>query len=388
MSLRIAFTLIGGRNWTGGYNYLLNLLRVLSEHAPGEVHALLLAGTDVGDEELGPFLTIPDCEVHRTPLMNESQRTALQLRCLVLGADPGIQEILRHHRIDLVFESALFLGWRLRVPAIAWIPDLQHRFLPHLFSRSAWLKRELGFRAQVASGRFIMVSSEDTRSHLERLYPRAAGRVRAVRFAVKPGRAASAHELQTVREHYGLPDRFFFMPNQFWAHKNHLLVIQALELLFTQGECPIVVASGKQLDPRSPGHFDSVRRRVHASALETHFRMPGLVPYEHVHTLMQAATALVNPSLFEGWSTTVEEARANGVPMLLSELAVHREQAGDEAFYFGLADAAGLASALRRFDPERLGSREERRERAAGEAVKRMQKFAQEFLLVARSAFV
>jgi glycosyltransferase involved in cell wall biosynthesis len=50
--------------------------------------------------------------------------------------------------------------------------------------------------------------------------------------------------------------------------------------------------------------------------------------------LARAAIALINPSLFEGWSTTVEEAKSLGVPMLLSGIALHREQAGTRAQYF------------------------------------------------------
>lgn len=33
----------------------------------------------------------------------------------------------------------------------------------------------------------------------------------------------------------------------------------------------------------------------------------------------------VNPSFYEGWSTTVEEAKSIGVPLLLSDIPVHRE---------------------------------------------------------------
>ncbi len=42
---------------------------------------------------------------------------------------------------------------------------------------------------------------------------------------------------------------------------------------------------------------------------------------------MLCSTALINPSQFEGWSTTVEEAKSLGVKMLLSDLEVHKEQA-------------------------------------------------------------
>ena len=66
---------------------------------------------------------------------------------------------------------------------------------------------------------------------------------------------------------------------------------------------------------------------------------------------MNASTALLNPSLYEGWSTTVEEARSAGVPMLLSDLTVHREQAGDRAAYFSGGDAEGLANLLQSYQP-------------------------------------
>ncbi len=71
-----------------------------------------------------------------------------------------------------------------------------------------------------------------------------------------------------------------------------------------------------------------------------------LVPRRHVISLMRTCMALINPSFFEGWSSTVEEARALGVPMLLSDIAVHREQMESTAIYFNAADAAGLAGKL------------------------------------------
>ena len=53
--MRVAFSLIGGKNWTGGYNYLLNLLGVLASETPDAVQPVLFAGVDVPEEELAPF---------------------------------------------------------------------------------------------------------------------------------------------------------------------------------------------------------------------------------------------------------------------------------------------------------------------------------------------
>ena len=49
---------------------------------------------------------------------------------------------------------------------------------------------------------------------------------------------------------------------------------------------------------------------------------------------MRGAAAVVQPSLFEGWSTVVEDARALGKRVFLSDIPVHREQRPAGAVYF------------------------------------------------------
>jgi glycosyltransferase involved in cell wall biosynthesis len=79
-----------------------------------------------------------------------------------------------------------------------------------------------------------------------------------------------------------------------------------------------------------------------------------MIPLPDVYALLRVSTALINPSRFEGWSTTVEEAKAFGVPMILSDLDVHREQTGGTARYFRTDDPAALADHLARManDPQ------------------------------------
>ena len=60
---------------------------------------------------------------------------------------------------------------------------------------------------------------------------------------------------ETVIREYRLPPHFFYLPNQFWKHKNHMLVIEALGLLKRQGSEVVVVATGNPLDPRHPEYF-------------------------------------------------------------------------------------------------------------------------------------
>jgi hypothetical protein len=75
----------------------------------------------------------------------------------------------------------------------------------------------------------------------------------------------------------------------------------------------------------------------------------GEVPFEDLLSLLRCASLVIQPSEFEGWSTTVEDAIALGRPLTCSDIATHREQAPDAAF-FGVNDAATLAGYLAKRD--------------------------------------
>lgn len=345
--IRIAFTLIGGKNWTGGHNYLLNLLRVLAEEKKKSVTPVLFFGTDVDKDEIKPFSQVSGVKLVCTPLINQSRRMRSLASSLILGCDMQIRELFHQQQIDIVFEAAQFFGSKLGLPAIAWMPDFQHRFMPHLFTRIGYWKRELGFRVQVASDRTIMLSSEDSRRICEQLYPATRGKIHTVRFSVPAPIIPTPDEARAVADLYGLPEEYIFMPNQFWKHKNHMLVVQGLSLLREQGHQIVVAASGKQIDPRNPGYFLELKAAIDSAGLTDSFRLLGFLPYEHLTPLACASIALLNPSHFEGWSTTIEEARSLGVPMLLSDLAVHREQASEKATYFDRYSPESLAGAIK-----------------------------------------
>ncbi|WP_310446594.1 glycosyltransferase family 1 protein [Thiobacillus sp.] len=381
--MRIAFTLIGGKDWTGGYNYLLNLLHVLGQHQQDRLTPVLFVGEACTEGDIASFAAIPGVELVRTPLLNAARRTVSLIQAMLLGQDASVRRLFQDHQIDVVFESAQFFGWRLGTPAIAWIPDFQHKVLPHLFSRSAWWKREIGFRAQVLGGRIIMLSSEDARRACEQHYPSTRGRTRTVHFAVPPGPRIQYSEARGIADSYGLPEQYFFMPNQFWRHKNHGLVLEALIILRQRGGQVVVAASGKQADPRAPDYFPAFRDRLEQAGMQDMFRLLGMIPYPHLASLMRASTALLNPSLFEGWSTTVEEARSMGTPMLLSDLDVHREQMGENARYFDRHSAQSLADALDGFVPLSVIEREQRVDEARAVALQRVEQFALDFVELA-----
>jgi glycosyltransferase involved in cell wall biosynthesis len=348
-SLRVAFTHIPRRLWAGGYNYQSNLFAALDRFRPGEIAPVLFAGTDGDDADLAPMAAIPGVEIVQSAAFTGGRGL---LAALALGLDRGAAAEFRAHQIDAVFQTRRFFGWRLPYPAVIWFPDFQHRRLPQLFPAVARWRREAGFRIQIASGRTVMLSSESAHRDFRTFYPRAKNEVCVVRFATGPSPAfLNANPAEIVAQ-YQLPEKYFYLPNQFYTHKNHQVVVDALAILAQRGFDVVVCASGSTEDRRERGYFDEVMARVRSRGLERRFRHLGMIPLSHVYALLRACTGLINPSRSEGWSTTVEEAKSFGVPMILSDLDVHREQAGGTASYFGTDDPATLADHIVRVAQE------------------------------------
>jgi glycosyltransferase involved in cell wall biosynthesis len=364
--MRVGFTLIGRQPWIGGYNYLLNLFRALGKYAPDEIEPVLFVGNDSSNRALNGFKKILNGNVIVSHLFDHHYYGLRITRSLILGKDNGVERVFKSHGVDVV-------------------PDFQHRHLPDMFSTAAYWKRELGILVQILSGRTIMLSSKNAKYDCEKFYPFAKGRTFLIPFAVEFPPDVLAKEPAEIKEQYQLPKDFIFLPNQFWKHKNHEVVIKAMRILKDRGKNILVAASGQIEDPRHPQYYDNLQELVRVLKITEHFRFLGMIPYEDLIGLMRASIAVINSSLFEGWSTTVEEAKSLGVPLILSDIPVHHEQAKESAFFFDPTSPVSAANAIEiALDTCKPGPRLQQEEIAASAAVNRSRAFVRDFEEVLR----
>jgi len=344
---KIAFTLPYFKNWIGGYNYILNLISVILNDDSKNIEPVLFLGKDILEEDISPFLNIKRLLIVRDKHFNLDNKNLRLLITLISGHDAKALKIFRKYDINIVFESAQFYGTKFQIPIISWLPDFQHRYMPDKFSFISYWKRELGFRKQTSSSRVIMVSSESSKNDCEFFYPLSKGSVYAIPFAViNIQNDITEDSINEMRNKYSLPNSFFFLPNHFWVHKNHLCIIEALKIIKKRGIFIKVIATGNPYDPRDSNYFSSLMKKIDEFEIQNYFNFLGIVPFSDFQILLHKCTALINPSYFEGWSTTVEEAKATNTPMLLSSIAVHKEQAGENAFYFNPDSPIELANLL------------------------------------------
>jgi len=364
----------GGSTWIGGLQYTFNLVRALRALPAAErPRVTLFVGEQHPQEE-----SEPDVPLVRLPPPaegGEEDRFA------------AFQEILLARGVDLIYPCMNPMPGGFPVAWLAWVPDLQHRRHPEFFSSRQIAQRDEQHARLAASPALIVLSSENARQDFESCHPAAAMMLRVLPFATVPRADWFEADAAAVVRRYGLPARFLLIANQFWVHKNHRTAFEALDILARRGDGPHLVCTGLDADPRRPDHVPALRAFLHERRLSDRVTILGLVPRLDQIQLMRMAAAVLQPSLFEGWSTVVEDARALGKRMILSDIPVHREQDPPGAVYFDPRDPAQLARQIQAtWGSSPAGGDPSAEARARSAQPGRVNAYARRFLEIAKDA--
>ncbi len=339
-------------NWLGGVNYYRNLIAVFD--GAGEVGIRFHVFTNnpgfFADMTLSPRVV-----VHRVPML-QHRTPEWFLRKIVAaatGRDPMLVRLLRQTGVSAIAFSHVPGASAAGIPCLPWIPDFQSQRHPEYFpARVVDVEKR---RAQDwLKGGGLIVSSLAARDDAVALFGADPAQLHVMRFAPRLDAEAilSPALRDEVLARHGISRPYFFLPNQYWQHKNHGVVVAALQRLKDDGqEMPLVISTGKTLDPRKPGYFNEVENKVRAAGLTDCYRILGVIDRQDMLVLLAHSLAVINPSRFEGWSSSVEEAKAFGKALIVSDIAVHREQVAGRtmADLFGTDDADALAGLLRKY---------------------------------------
>jgi glycosyltransferase involved in cell wall biosynthesis len=235
------------------------------------------------------------------------------------------------------------------VPTIGWIPDFQHRHWPEFYSKASLASRDRAYRQLAERSGLILLSSESARNDLAGFLPEQTAKARVLPFpslfAFQQPEPADPHA--TVAK-YHLPEKFALVANQFWQHKNHRVVVEAIALLKARRLRIPVVMTGQPSDFRDPQNrtVSELLQRIAEAGLVNDVTMLGQVPYGELIAFMRAAAVMIQPSQSEGWSTVVQDGKALGRPLICSSIPTHREQAPDALGFFDWNQPDQLADLL------------------------------------------
>jgi glycosyltransferase involved in cell wall biosynthesis len=365
--MKICLSSVADTNWMAGVYYLTSLIRALRSLPVSEQpEIMLLASSHTADlycnEGIQSLVDLSVTDAAKDNSSNSSLRGLLR-RFLRSGVetldsrgglkasiqrytDRSLEKMLRQERVSLIYPWFRSLGREFGVPWLPWIPDLQHRYYPHFFSHAELKRRDVNFARLGHDAQRIVLSSRACLDDFDRFFPGNRDKLRVLNFRTVSDVAWFENARLATLSEYGLPDCYFMIPNQFWVHKNHRVAFEAVKILTDRGFEMNVVCTGSTADYRKPDHFGQLMDYAKASGIVSRIRLLGFIPRGVQIQIMRRSMALIQPSLFEGWSTVVEDARTLGKRVFLSDIAVHREQALPGAVLFDPSNAEALADSI------------------------------------------
>ena len=336
-----------GNGWLGGVNYFRNLFVAVKSLPNSQIEMILFTGRSTDVSHFEGYV-----QIVRSSLLEQDSFARLVRKGIqkIFKRDVFIYLLLRKHRVNFLSHSS-YLWCDCDIPAMPWIPDFQVFRMPNMYDSQRLNRLNKTYTSYAKYGNCMLLSSYSAKKDLEK-YIDVSVDSKVLQFASTLMGGIKWRGYEDIALCYQFDRPWFHLPNQFWAHKNHLVVIEALKLAREQGHDLLVVATGNAQDHRNPDFIEGLKNTVKSYGLESSFLMPGIVPYEDMFSIMRHAIAVINPSKFEGWSTSVEEARSLGKQTILSDIDVHREQSPVRCHFFKPDNAMELSKLLIRLNLE------------------------------------
>jgi glycosyltransferase involved in cell wall biosynthesis len=328
--------------WIGGTIYIYNVLKALD----------LLSKSGIEMPKINIFISRIDekkLEFNFPNLvydivyydLNKIQKTLNKIS-LKLGLK---QIFVIKYKDPLDFLFPVFINWvyfekTLIKNQFFWIPDFQCFHLPQLFSKQDVELRKEQYNWILENTKNLVLSSNAVKNDLLSLYhKRNYPNLYILRFAT-----FNEYPEKVDVKNFGIERPYFICPNQFWGHKNQIVILNAIKFLESKFLPFQIIFTGKEYDPRYPAHFDSIiKPEMNNSFVRNNVLFLGFIDRDVQLSLIDQSIALIQPSKFEGWSTVIEDGMFFNKPIIASDLEVNQEQLGNLGFFFETDDYIKLS---------------------------------------------
>lgn len=233
---------------------------------------------------------------------------------------------------DVTFVPAHTLPLLFPGPAVVTVHDLGFKYFPQAHPRAQRLYLDLSTRYSAKRAKLILADSQATADDLTRFYHTPPGKICVVYPGVDPPMGGS---MAAARRKYDLPEQYFLFIGTLQPRKNIERLVQAFRLWKQANpgsDTGLVLAGGRGW------LFDE--NWVH-DVKDVY--LPGYVAEEDKGALLAGATALVFPSLHEGFGFPIVEAMHSGTPILTSSTSSLPELAGRGALLVDPTDVKQIA---------------------------------------------
>lgn len=328
------------KSWSGGVIYVLNIisaLKFLNDSDKPEIFLYYCKDSPINDVKVIEYpyiryILMKDKYTFTERVINYGFKFLFR-NSIFLGELP-----------DIVYPDISFVRNGRKV--IHWIPDFQERYLPQFFSNKQINDRIIGQnKISQNENALVLFSSADSKNDFVKFYPHYKCNLEVLSFACTLP-AFEYIDINFLKDKYNITKPYFIAPNQFWQHKNHIIILEAIKNLKDKNLDFQVIFTGSENDYRNIDYFERLKNTIKEYDIQKWVKFLGFIDRAEQLKLMDEALAIIQPSLFEGWSTVVEDAKALSQFILLSNLNVHIEQIDTNCHFFDPFSSQDLSNKM------------------------------------------
>lgn len=344
--LKIGLIFHYDENWIGGSYYIINIIKSLNFLPDNQKPLLQIIFSSEKEYDIINKLNYPYLEFINSNSNLPFWKRAFNFISIKIINKNIFNPFYKLKKVRNIFPCTLNEKYLPIKNKIFWIPDFQERYLQHFFDEDEIYSRN-NTNTLISKQKHVVFSSKSALNDFNSFYPDSTINKYVFNFSsILP--SLNQIDVKEIFNKYKLKNElYFFSPNQFWEHKNHIIILRALKRLKDDNKLDFqVYFSGKEFDHRNPNYFDSLKSFVINNKLETNVFFLGFIDRIDQLFLMKHAKAIIQPSLFEGWSTVIEDSKALNKNIIVSDLPVHKEQLADRAYYFNPYDENELITQI------------------------------------------
>ncbi|MFN7674439.1 glycosyltransferase family 4 protein [Flavobacterium sp.] len=329
--------------WTGGIIYLLNAIRILNfldEKDKPTVVVLYNPSLKKYVYEINyPYLELVP---HNFPSIYKGY-----LDSILKNKNTFVHDLVVYHKLDAIFPMHDYpVKSKLDAKLVSWYADLQHIYYPQFFTKRKVIERNARIKLILKNSKDLVVSSQAVKDDFYKFFKVPKKLNIHIYHFVSIIEGLPDMSFDEIRNKYDLPEHFYMISNQFHKHKNHKVVFEAVAELKRKGiEVCIGITGRFPEQPESP-YLQELHDIINKNDLKQSVKFFGLIPRGDQLLLMKYCKAILQPSLFEGWSTVIEDARSLQVPVIAANLNVNMEQLEETGTYFEPHNVRQLVSIL------------------------------------------
>lgn len=332
--------------WTGGIIYLLNAIRILNflddKDKPTVVILYNPTLKKYVDEINYPYLELVP--------HNFSSIYKGYINSFLKNKNIFVHDLVINYKLDAIFPMHDYpVKSKLDAKLVSWYADLQHFYYPQFFTKRKRIERNARIKLILKNSKDLVVSSQAVKDDFLKFFKDSKKLNIHIYHFVSIIEGLPDKSFEEICAQYDLPKHFYMISNQFHKHKNHKVVFEAVAELKKKGIEVTVGITGRFPAEPDSSYMHELHDIINKNELKKSIKFLGLIPRGDQLLLMKYCTAILQPSLFEGWSTVIEDAKSLQVPVIAANLNVNIEQLEEKGTYFEPHNVGQLVSILENY---------------------------------------